>query len=105
MPKYPWIEFPLLVLAIVGPLLIVVFRLTVKCETTENGKTVKEPKGIGVRMIQLIALLVLVPAIVILALECRLTGEGTGTILGAIVGYALGGITAAVPKRGDQPAK
>lgn len=99
MPKYPWIEFPLLVLAIVGPLLVVWFRLKIICETTENGKSTKKPKGIGVRMIQLIALLVLVPAIVILALECRLTGEGTGTILGAIVGYALGGITAAVPKR------
>jgi hypothetical protein len=99
VPKYPWVEFPLLVLAIVGPLLIVWLRLRIMCETTENGKTTKEPKGIGVRMIQLIALLVLVPAIVILALECRLSGEGTGTILGAIVGYALGGITAAVPKK------
>jgi hypothetical protein len=99
MLKYPWVEIPLLVLAVVGPLLIVWLRLRIMCETTENGKTTKEPKGIGVRMIQLIALLVLVPAIVILALECRLSGEGTGTILGAIVGYALGGITAAVPKR------
>ena len=99
MPKYPWIEFPLLVLAILGPLIIIVLRLKIKRKITEKEMTIEEPKGIGVRMIQLIALLILVPVISILALECRLTGEGTGTILGTIVGYALGGITSAVPKR------
>ncbi|MGH9431277.1 MAG: hypothetical protein ACRD3T_07015 [Terriglobia bacterium] len=50
-------------------------------------------------MIQLIAVLILVRVIAILAIEGYLTGEGTGTIMGAIAGYALGGITAAVPKR------
>jgi hypothetical protein len=50
-------------------------------------------------MIQLIALMILVPVIAVLSMEGCLTGEGTGTILGAIVGYALGGITSVVPKK------
>jgi hypothetical protein len=49
-------------------------------------------------MIQLIALMVLVPIVTILALEKVLTGEGSGALLGTVIGYALGGITAAVPK-------
>jgi hypothetical protein len=65
----------------------------------EKGIVTQEgPRGIGVRMIQLIALLVLIPIIAVLAIEGYLSGEGTGTLFGAIVGYALGGITAPVPK-------
>ena len=54
--------------------------------------------GIGVRMIQLIAVLILAPLITVLGLESILSAEGTGTLLGTIVGYALGGITSPVPK-------
>jgi hypothetical protein len=106
MPRYPWIEFPLLVIAILSPLLIVGLRLCIKRKETKTEPeskgvtttTIERPMGIGVRMIQLIAVLMLVPTITVLALEGCLTGEGTGTLLGAIVGYALGGITAPVPK-------
>lgn len=99
MPKCPWIEFPLLGIAIVGPLLIIGLRLCVKIKKTDaKGLVAEAPRGIGVRMIQLIALLILIPTVAVLALEGSLTGEGTGTILGAVVGYALGGITAPVPK-------
>ena len=38
------------------------------------------------RMIQLIAILILAPLIAILGLEGSLSGEGTGTLLGTIVG-------------------
>ena len=94
MPQHPWIEFPLLILAVGGPIIVLLCRLS-RCGGTE------EPKGIGVRMIQLIAVLILVPVIAVLALEGSLTGEGVGTLLGAVVGYALGGITASVPKKSD----
>jgi hypothetical protein len=104
MPKYPWIEFPLLGIAILGPLLVIGLRLSIKKKVTKkkvtdtNDTITEGPMGIGVRMIQLIALLILIPTIAVLAFEGNLTGEGTGTLLGAIVGYALGGVTAPVPK-------
>lgn len=99
MMKHPWIEVPLLALAVLGTIIVLVCRLTIKVTTTDkDGKSEVGPRGIGVRMIQLIAVLILVPVIAILAIEGYLTGEGAGTIMGAIVGYALGGITAAVPK-------
>lgn len=100
MPKHPWIEFPLCGLAIVGPLLVIYCRLKVtRTITGPDGKTEERPWGIGVRMIQLIAVLILAPIVAVLGLEGVLTGEGTGTLMGAIVGYALGGIAAPVPRR------
>jgi len=103
MPKHPWIECPLIFLAVLGPLLVLTLRFVTKKEKTktEGGvvTVVKRPLGIGVREIQLIALLVLAPTIAILGFECKLSGEGTGTLLGAIVGYVLSGITSAVPRR------
>jgi hypothetical protein len=101
MPKHPWIEFPLLALASVGTIVVLLCRLLVSVRTQKDGQTVDGPRGIGVRMIQLISVLILVPVIAVLAFEGYLTGEGTGTIMGAIVGYALGGITAGVPKSGE----
>lgn len=103
MLKHPWIEFPLIGLAVAGTLVVLFLRLAIKVKTTDKNGTVKEaPRGIGVRMIQLISLLMLVPVIAILAIEGFLTGESTGTIMGAIVGYALGGITSAVPSNNQQ---
>ena len=49
----------------------------------------------------LIALLILVPVIAILGLESSLAAEATGALLGTVVGYALGGIIAAVPRNGQ----
>lgn len=102
MPRHPWIEFPLCLLAIAGPLIVILCRFLIKKETVQkDGAVEKRSWGIGVRVIQLIAVLILVPAVSILGLEGVLSGEGTGTLLGAVVGYALGGITSPVPKRGD----
>ena len=61
----------------------------------------RDNKGIGVRFIQGLALLLIVPCIAILALEGKLTGEGTGTVIGAVVGFSLSGIANAVPSRND----
>lgn len=100
MPKYPWIEIPLCALAIIGPLAVIVCRLCARRTIKKPDASVEvRPFGIGVRMIQLIAVLILVPTVAILGFEGILNGEATGTLMGAIVGYALGGITAAVPKR------
>jgi hypothetical protein len=94
MPRHTWIEYPLLVVAVCSPFLIIVLRLLVKEKTTaRDGTTTEAPRGIGVRMIQLVAVLILVPTIAVLALQGVLSAEGTGTLMGAIVGYALGGIT------------
>ena len=102
--QHPILEIALLLLAVLAPMVVLILRLSRCCggvvkRTDKDGTVTEEPKGIGVRMIQLIAVLILVPVIAVLALEGSLTGEGTGTLLGAIVGYALGGITAAVPTR------
>ena len=98
MPRHPWIEYPLCVLAVVGPFVVIILRLVVKKSVKKTNGTVEErPAGIGVRMIQLIALLILVPTIAVLGFEGILTGEGTGALLGVIVGYALGGIANRVP--------
>lgn len=99
MLKQPILEYSLLVMAVCGPMVVVVLRLTIKKSVkNKDGTEELKPMGIGVRLLQLVALLVIVPVIGILALEGVLSGEGAGTLLGAVVGYALGGISAPVPK-------
>ena len=49
-------------------------------------------KGIGLRFIQYLVLTVLVPVIVILSLEGRISQEMTGAIAAAAVGAVLAGI-------------
>jgi|SRR5690242_13910648 hypothetical protein len=98
MPTFPWIEFPLSGLAVVGPLLLTWWRFHYRKTTTKkDGSTEDRPMGIGVRIIQLIGLFLIVPLVAILSLEGKLSGEGTGTILGAVVGYALSGIREPIP--------
>jgi len=96
MPKYPFIEFPLLFLIVLGPLTIIGGRL----DESKAG-----PKGIGVRLIQLIALLVLIPLAGILALEGVMSGDGVGALIGVAVGYTLSGVEKPVPKREGPPDK
>ena len=55
-------------------------------------------KGIGVRVIQFLTVVFLLPIILILALEGVLEGETVATLLGAIVGYVLSGIGKDEPK-------
>lgn len=52
----------------------------------------KLKKGIGVRVIQLTTVILLLPTILILALEEFLSLDVVATLLGAIVGYVLAGI-------------
>jgi hypothetical protein len=56
-------------------------------------------RGIGVRVIQLATVLLVMPIILILALEGILDNQTTAALIGAIVGYILSGIGK------DEPSK
>ena len=49
-------------------------------------------RGIGARAIQFLAVAMLIPAILILALENILDSSTVGTLIGALTGYLLSGI-------------
>ena len=49
-------------------------------------------RGIGVRIIQLATVLLVLPVILILALEGVLENQTTAALLGTVVGYVLSGI-------------
>ena len=53
---------------------------------------IKLGMGIGARVIQFVAVVLVVPAILILALEKVLSAETTATLFGTITGYLLSGI-------------
>ncbi len=53
---------------------------------------IKLGKGIGVRFVQYLGLVLLVPIIAILSLEGRISQEMTGAIAAAAVGGVLAGI-------------
>jgi hypothetical protein len=98
MPKYPWIEFPLLFLMVVGPLMIIGSRSGMSPDPDSERRPIRV-KGIGVRVIQLIALLVLLPMAGILGLEEKMSGDGVGALIGVAIGYTLSGVERPVPKR------
>ncbi|WP_322105503.1 hypothetical protein, partial [Paraburkholderia sp. J41] len=52
-----------------------------------------QERAIGARVIQLAAVVMLIPVILILALEKILDGATPGTLIGGIVGYLLSGIS------------
>ena len=53
---------------------------------------IKFKKGIGVRAIQFLSVVFVVPAILILALERVLNSEVVAALYGAVIGYVLSGI-------------
>ena len=99
MPTYPWIEIPLALVAVVGPLLVVVLRLFCTKKTThKDGSVDQRSWGIGVRMIQLIGVLRLIPIVALMTLEGKRNQETGGALIGVALGYMLSGIEKAVPK-------
>jgi len=56
-------------------------------------------RGIGVRVIQLATVLLVMPIILILALEGILEDQTTAALIGAVIGYVLSGIGK------DEPSK
>jgi hypothetical protein len=60
-------------------------------------------KGVGPRMIQYAGAVLLVPTILILALEKTLEPSTVGTVMGALIGYLLSGISERDPLPSAQP--
>jgi hypothetical protein len=50
---------------------------------------IKHRTGLGVRAIQFSAVVLLIPAIVLLAIQGSLDHQALGTLLGAVAGYTL----------------
>ena len=90
-----WIEWGLAVVMLVGPCFVLWgrFRPRAKDDTS--------PRGLGVRVIQLVGLLLIIPLIGILMLECKIGSEAGVALLGVAIGYALSGIERPVPSRPD----
>jgi hypothetical protein len=63
-------------------------------QRVQSGKT-----GLGARIIQLSAVIMLVPAIVILGLEGIFDSATLGTLIGGLVGYVLSGVGQYQPSR------
>lgn len=52
----------------------------------------KSGRGLGARTIQLTAVFLIIPMILVLALQKVLSSETTATLIGALIGYVLSGI-------------
>jgi len=76
------IQIAMAILMVVGPVAILYLRTRMK---NEKGLT----RGISARLIQLLAVVLIFPTILILALSGRLDSPETGTLLGTLVGYLL----------------
>jgi hypothetical protein len=87
----PCIEFGLLIVMILGPAAVIWSRVRSRAEED------KSPRGIGVRVIQLISLLVFAPLVGLLSLEGKLGGETVSALIGVAIGYTLSGVEKAVP--------
>ena len=74
-----WIEVVALTIMVGGVIGIFIERARTK-------------RGIGVRIIQFATVLLVLPAILILAVERILESQTVATLIGAIVGYILSGI-------------
>ncbi len=90
--KYFWLEVPLLALMLLGSFYVLHKRLNLK---KQDGN----PMGLGQRVIQLIALIILIPAIMILGFEGILPKDALVSLLGTIVGYSLSGLTKDISSR------
>jgi hypothetical protein len=80
-----WIE----IIAALTMLLVSAGIMCNRCLRDKNGGV----KGIGVRVIQLMALSAILPVTLILALEKVLDGGSVATIIGTLVGYLFAHIS------------
>lgn len=80
------VEIILAVLIAAVPLGFLIHRTIAKKSETEHF-------GIGVRAVQFVGAGMLIPAIILLALESLIDGSTVAALLGALVGYLFAGIT------------
>lgn len=50
-------------------------------------------KGLGVRTIQILSILLVVPTLIVLSVEGKVEGESIMALLGTIVGFTLSGLS------------
>jgi hypothetical protein len=74
-----WLACAAGALFVIGPLAVVYERI-------------HRNSGLGARSIQFICVVMILPAIVILALTDVIKGDTAGTLLGTLIGYILSGI-------------
>lgn len=58
----------------------------------------KSGRGLGARSIQVLAVVMIVPAILLLAIRGNIKGEAVASLIGALVGYVLAGVGDYKPK-------
>ncbi len=93
MPPISFVEIALALAMVAIPSLIIWGRNKARDKEDDS------PRGFGVRVIQLLALFLLVPMIGILTLEGKISGETAGALFGVAVGYTLSGIGNPVPSK------
>jgi hypothetical protein len=79
MLTHSWLDGALVVLMAIGVIGVLTTQII-------------QNKGIGPRVIQFIGVCLVVPTILILAIEDKIDKQNLGTIVGAIIGYVLAGI-------------
>src|ERR1700756_767240 len=88
--QHGWIDGGLVLLMCAGVVSLVVIL-------------VKRNRGIGSSAIQFVGVCLVIPAVVLLSLEDKVSKENVGTILGAVIGYVLAGIGESSDKGKDHP--
>ncbi|MGA2965286.1 MAG: hypothetical protein ABSD64_03670 [Terriglobales bacterium] len=79
MSFHNWLELAFVVWGFVATILVIAERIY-------------RDKSPGARAIQYAVAVNILPLVGFLALECKLSSEGVGTILGVIIGYTLPGV-------------
>jgi hypothetical protein len=76
--EFYWMDMLLILVALAGIVLAFIHRI-------------KTRMGFGLRFIQVLAVVTLVPFVAILGLEGKISAE-VGTLLGTVAGFCLGGL-------------
>src|SRR6266852_7456529 len=77
-----------------------------KKQTTSQDKTEESKfRGIGVRIIQFLAIVCIVPAIVILRLYDKISSDAVMTLLGTVIGFVLSNIKEFRNRRPSSPTQ
>lgn len=73
-------------------LLIIIAPIGFYCFYKDRKNEAGNPMGVGARAIQLLAVVMIIPAVLILALERILEGAVVGTLIGTLAGFILSNV-------------